>query len=91
MTRGEDEPEPDMGLEEQTEAHALVAKAANHPDWRVASQALDELMRRLLVLHRLLEAEERLAPPGTSKRSHGWHSQKLTSLTLLLALIWSFR
>jgi hypothetical protein len=23
-----------MGLEEQTEAHALLAKAANHPDWR---------------------------------------------------------
>jgi hypothetical protein len=74
-----------MGLEEQTEAHALLAKAANHPDWRVASHALDELMRRLLILHRLLEAEERLAPPGASKRSHGWHSQKLTSLTLLLA------
>jgi hypothetical protein len=35
-----------MGLEEQTEAHALLAKAANHPDWRVASHALDELMRR---------------------------------------------
>ena len=61
-----------------------VAKAANHPDRRVASHALDELMRRLLVLHRLLEAEERLAPPGAaSKRSHGWHSQKLSSLTLL--------
>jgi hypothetical protein len=53
-----------MGLEEQTEAHALLAKAANHPDWRVTSHALDELMCRLLVLHRLLEAEERLAPPG---------------------------
>jgi hypothetical protein len=74
-----------MGLEEQTEAHALLAKAANHPDWRVASHALDELMRRLLVLHRLLEAEMRVAPPGASKRSHGWQSQKLTSLTLLLA------
>jgi hypothetical protein len=57
-----------MGLEEQTKAHALLAKAANHPDWRLASHALDELMRRLLVLHRLLEAEERLAPPGASKR-----------------------
>ena len=34
----------------------------------VASHALDELMRRLLVLHRLLEAEERLASPGASKR-----------------------
>ena len=57
-----------MGLEEQTEAHALLAEAANHPDSGVASHALDELMRRLLVLHRLLEAEERLAPPGASKR-----------------------
>jgi hypothetical protein len=71
--RGRDEPgariNPNrMGLEEQTEAHALLAKAANHPDWRVASHALDELMRRLLVLHRLLEAEERLASPGASKR-----------------------
>jgi hypothetical protein len=73
-----------MGLEEQTEAHALLAKAANHPDWRVASHALDELMRRLLVLHRLLDAKERLAPPSASKRSHGWHSQKLTSLRLLV-------
>ena len=45
-----------------------VVKAANHPDWRIASHALDELMRRLLVLHRLLEAEEHLAPPGASTR-----------------------
>jgi len=60
-----------MGLEEQTEAHALLAKAANHPDSRVASHALDELMRRLLVLHRLLEAEERLVPPGASRDSRG--------------------
>jgi hypothetical protein len=55
-----------MGLEEQTEAHALLAKAANHPDSGVASHALDELMRRLLVLHRLLEprsAWPRLVPP----------------------------
>jgi hypothetical protein len=35
-------------------------------DWRIASHALDELMCRLLVLHRLLEVEERLASPGTS-------------------------
>jgi hypothetical protein len=60
-----------MGLEEQTEAHALLAEAANHPDWRVAGHALVELIRRLLVLHRLLEAEERLAPPGASKRYTG--------------------
>jgi hypothetical protein len=67
MTRGEMNPNR-MGLAEQTEAHALLARAANHPDWRVASHALDELMQRLLLLHRLLEAEERLAPPGASKR-----------------------
>ena len=60
-----------MGLEEQTEAHALLAKAANHPDWRVASHALDELMRRLLVLHRLLDAKERLAPPGAPRDHTG--------------------
>src|SRR5215218_8659824 len=60
-----------MGLEEQTEAHALLAKAANHPDWRVASHALDELMRRRLVLHRLLEAEERLASPGAPRDNRG--------------------
>ena len=56
-----------MGLEEQTQAHALLAKAANHPDSRFASHALDELMRRLLVLHRLLEARSawpRLVPPS---------------------------
>jgi hypothetical protein len=57
-----------MGLEEQAEAHPLLAKAANHPDWWVAGHALDELMRRLLLLHRLLEAEERLSPPSASKR-----------------------
>jgi hypothetical protein len=34
----------------------------------VASHALDELMRRLLVLHRLLEAEERLTSPDASER-----------------------
>jgi hypothetical protein len=60
-----------MGLEEQTEAHALLAKAANHPDWRVASHAMDELRRRLLVLHRLLEAEARLAPPGAPSDNTG--------------------
>jgi hypothetical protein len=60
-----------MGLGEQTEAHALLAKAANHPDWQAASHALDELMGRLLVLHRLLEAEERLAPPDASRDNTG--------------------
>jgi hypothetical protein len=31
------------------------------PGWEVARQALDDLMRKLLVVHRLLEAEDRLA------------------------------
>jgi hypothetical protein len=45
---------------EQGEAHALLVKAVSDADWQAARQALDELMRKLLV-HRLLEAEERLA------------------------------
>ena len=55
-----------MGLEEQTQAHAL--RQGRQPSGLGGRQPrLDELMRRLLVLHRLLEAEERLAPPGASK------------------------
>ena len=50
-----------MTQEEQAQAHALLARAVSDPDWRTASQALDDLMRKLLVVHRLLEAEERLA------------------------------
>ena len=56
-----------MTPEEQGEAHALLAKAVNDPDWPAAREALEELMRKLLVVHRLLEAEERLAtrePPA---------------------------
>jgi hypothetical protein len=50
-----------MTREEHGEAHALLVKAVTDPDWQAASQALDDLMRKLLVVHRLLEAEERLA------------------------------
>ena len=56
-----------MTPEEQGEAHALLVKAVSDRDWPAARQALDELMRKLLVVHRLLEAEERLAkrePPA---------------------------
>jgi hypothetical protein len=56
-----------MTPEEQGEAHALLVKAASDPDWQAARGALDELMRKLLVVNRLLEAEERLAkrePPA---------------------------
>jgi hypothetical protein len=49
-----------MTPEEHGEAHALLVRAVTEPDWQAASQALDELMRKLLVVHRLLEAEERL-------------------------------
>jgi hypothetical protein len=50
-----------MTPEEREQAHALLTRAVSDPDWRTASQALDDLMRKLLVVHRLLEAEERLA------------------------------
>jgi hypothetical protein len=46
---------------EQEQAHALLTRALRDPDWRTASQALDDLMHKLPVVHRLLEAEERLA------------------------------
>jgi hypothetical protein len=49
-----------MTPEEHGEAHALLVKAITDPDWQAANQALDELMRKLIVLRRLLEAEERL-------------------------------
>ena len=49
-----------MTPEEHGEAHALLVKAATDPDWQAASQALDDLMRKLIVLHQLLEAEEHL-------------------------------
>ena len=50
-----------MTREEQEQAHALLSRALSDSDWRTASQALDDLLRKLLVVHRLLEAEERLA------------------------------
>jgi hypothetical protein len=50
-----------MTSEERKQSHALLTRALSDPNWRSASQALDDLMRKLLVIHRLLEAEERLA------------------------------
>jgi hypothetical protein len=50
-----------MTSEERKQAHALLTRALSDPNWRTPSQALDDLMRKLLVAHRLLEAEERLA------------------------------
>jgi hypothetical protein len=49
-----------MTPEEHGEAHALLVKAVTDPDWQAASQALDDLMGKLLVIRGLLEAEERL-------------------------------
>jgi hypothetical protein len=57
-----------MTPEEHGEAHALLVRAVTDPDWQAASQALDDLMRKLIVLHRLLEAEERL-PQRTPRRN----------------------
>ena len=50
-----------MTLEEREPAHSHLTRALSDPNWRTASQALDDLMRKLLMVHRLLEAEERLA------------------------------
>jgi len=50
-----------MTPDEQQQAHTLLTRSLSDPNWRTASQALDDLMRTLLVVHRLLEAEERLA------------------------------
>ena len=47
--------------EERKHANALLTQALTDPNWRTASQALDDLMGKLLVVHRLLEAEERPA------------------------------
>jgi hypothetical protein len=57
-----------MTPEEHGEAHALLVRAVTDPDWQTASQALDDLMGKLVVLQRLLEAEERL-PQRTPRRN----------------------
>ena len=57
-----------MTPQEHGEAHALLVKAVTDPDWHAASQALDELTGKLVVLRRLLEAEERL-PQRTPRRN----------------------
>ena len=58
-----------MTPEEHGEAHALLLRAVTDPDWQAASQALDELMGMLVVVRRLLEAEERL--PTREPRHNG--------------------
>jgi hypothetical protein len=49
-----------MTPEEHGEAHALLVRAVTDPNWQAASQALDDLMGKLVVMRRLLEAEDRL-------------------------------
>jgi hypothetical protein len=49
-----------MTPEEHGEAHMLLVRVVTDPDWQAASQALDDLMGKLLVIRQLLEAEERL-------------------------------
>ena len=49
-----------MTPEEHGEAHALLVRVVTDPDWQAASQALDDLMRKLIVIGQLLDAEERL-------------------------------
>jgi hypothetical protein len=49
-----------MTPEEHGETHTLLVKAVTDPDRQAANKALDELMGKLIVMHRLLEAEERL-------------------------------
>ena len=61
MARGAGMADPRrMTPEEHGEAHALLVRVVTDPDWQAASQALDDLMGRLLVIRGLLEAEERL-------------------------------
>jgi len=45
---------------EHGEVHALLVTVVTDPDRRAASEALDDLVGKLLVIRRLLEAEERL-------------------------------
>jgi hypothetical protein len=49
-----------MTPEEHGEAHALLVRVVTDPDWHAASQTLDDLMGKLVVVRRLLEAKERL-------------------------------
>ena len=54
---------------EHGQAHALLVRAVTDPDWQAASQALEDLMGMLVVVRRLLEAEDRL--PKREPRRNG--------------------
>jgi hypothetical protein len=53
-----------MTTEQLEAAVELLSRAATTPAPAAASSALDELLRRLLVLHRVLEAEQRATSPS---------------------------
>jgi hypothetical protein len=59
-----------MTPEELVAAEALLRRAVTTPASAKASDALDELLRHLLVLRRLLEAEQR-ASSSRSDRGQG--------------------
>jgi len=58
-----------MTPEERKQAHASCS-ALGDSDWETVSQALDDLMRKLLVVHRLLEARSVSLGGGSRARSH---------------------
>jgi hypothetical protein len=58
-----------MTPEGHGEAHALLVKAVTDPDWQAAKEALDDLMGKLVVVRRLLEAEERLPQRAPRRNS----------------------
>ena len=60
VARGEDGGPAADDPEEHGEAHALLVRVVTDPDWQAASQALEDLMGKLLEIRRLLEAEQRL-------------------------------
>jgi IS5 family transposase len=57
-----------MGPEQLEEAAELLSRAVTTPAPAAASDALDELLGRLLVLHRVLEADSgpRVTPRGVT-------------------------
>jgi hypothetical protein len=60
-----------MTPEELAAAEALLRRAVMTPAAAKASDALDELLRRLLVLHRLLETEQRASTSRSDRGERG--------------------
>ena len=54
-----------MTPEEHGETHTLLVKAVTDPDWQAANKALDDLMRKLVVVHGCLRP--RSASPSASR------------------------